>query len=194
MATSTRRLSGGKHEGISRGSSTIAGVGGGTGASTQPLAQEKLSRQGIKVQSKPTRTFLETKVSRAPEATYIPTPAALPKPNKDLQTLADTYGDIESGLRGATTAFLDREKLLNEEAKKEADKVAAKYAISGGSALEPLDKIRDQHELASRNQELSTEERAYHLKQYNTLRNIDPRVNDYLGDALQYQVELVWAR
>ena len=190
MATSTRRLSGGKHEGISRGSSTIAGVGGGTGASTQPLAQEKLSRQGIKVQSKPTRTFLEQKVSRAPEATYIPTPAALPKPNKDLQTLADTYGDIESGLRGATTAFLDREEILNEEAKKEADKVAAKYAISGGSALEPLDKVRDQHELASRNEELSTEERAYHLKQYNTLRNIDPRVNDYLGDALQYQAGL----
>ena len=182
MATSsTKRLSGGANLGVTRGSTSrgSSGVGGG-GSSPGAIATGSLNIPTLNPTAQPVDTFQRTSVPNAPESTYIFTPPALPEPSPDLKNLAKALGSLNTNLKGAIKGFAESELIANTNAVKEAEGIAAKLEASGGNLLAPLDNIRKQNEVIINDDKASVEDKGKAQAQYNLLRNIDPRTEDYL--------------
>jgi len=182
MATSsTKRLSGGANLGVTRGSTSrgSSGVGGG-GSSPGAIATGSLNIPTLNPTAQPVDTFQRTGVPNAPEPTYIFNPPSLPEPSPDLKNLANSLGSLNTNLKGAIKGFADSELIANTNAVKEAEGIAAKLEASGGNLLAPLDTIRKKNEAIIKNDKASSEDKGKALAQYNLLRNIDPRTEDYL--------------
>ena len=182
MATSsTKRLSGGANLGVTRGSTSrgSSGVGGG-GSSPGAIATESLNIPTLNPTAQPVDTFQKTGVPNAPDPTYIFTPPSLPEPSPDLKNLAKALGNLNTNLKGAIKGFAESELIANTAAVKEAEGIAAKLEATGGNLLAPLDTIRKKNEAIINDKKASAEDKGKAQAQYNLLRNIDPRTEDYL--------------
>ncbi len=194
MATksSTKRLSIGSSLGITRGSTARGGGSlGGVTSSSGAIAQNKIEEPDIVPQARLLDTFGRAGVPNAPQATYIFNPPPLPDSTaaKNADLLAKSLGSLNSNLKGLTTNYLANEKVLNEEAKKEANVLATQLVSRGGNVLAPVDKLRnDAQKIYTDNTGKYSNTQKEHAKhRYELLRNLDPRTDDYLTGAIQYQ-------
>tara|TARA_E500000305_G_scaffold47729_1_gene37281 strand:- start:11498 stop:15163 length:3666 start_codon:yes stop_codon:yes gene_type:complete len=194
MATksSTKRLSIGSSLGITRGSTARGGGSlGGVTSSSGAIAQNRIEEPDIVPQARLLDTFGKAGVPNAPQATYIFNPPPLPDSTaaKNADRLAKSLGSLNSNLKGLTTNFLANEKVLNEDAKKEANILATQLVSRGGNLLAPVDKLRNnaQKIYTDTTGKYTNTQKEHAKHRYELLRNLDPRTDDYLEGAIQYQ-------
>ena len=180
MASSTKRLSGGSNLGITRSSTSRGAPVAGSGSSSGAIATGRIDAPGLTPAAQPLDTYQRTAVPNAPQTTYIFTPPALPKPSPDLENLAKALGNLNTNIKGAFKGWTESEAIANKEAIVEAEGIAAKLEASGGNLLAPLDELRKDNERIINDGVSSIAQKEKAQKQYNLLRNIDPRTEDYL--------------
>jgi len=189
--SSTKRLSGGSNLGITRGSTSRGAGLSGSGSSGGALAQRKIETPDLVPQARSLDFYGRGGVPNAPESTYIFNPPPLPDSTaaKNADLLAKSLGSLNSNLLGLVKDWSGNEKVLNEEAQKEADQVAQSLLLSGGNVLGPIDKLRDasQKIYTDTSGKYKNDEKEHAKHRYELLRNLDPRTNDYLENAIQYQ-------
>jgi lysozyme len=98
-----------------------------------------------------------------------------------MANLAEALGSFNPALERFGTMYLKREQELERQAEEQARGLAVALQSQGVNALEPIDKMRRDAELAAAQGDATAQQR------YNLLRNIDPRTERWLPEALEEQ-------
>ena len=189
--TSTKRLSAGSSLGITRGSTSRGAASGGVSSSSAPIAQGGIETPDLVPQARPLDFYGRANVPNAPEATFIPQWPSLPESTaaKNAQALANSLGSLNKNLNNLVIDVAQWDAAENKAAKKHADEVAQTILLTGGNPLGPIDKLRNdaQKIYTDKTGKYSNDQKEHAKHRYELLRNLDPRTNDYLENAVQYQ-------
>ena len=189
--TSTKRLSAGSSLGITRGSTSRGAALGGVTSSGGAIAQGRIETPDLIPQARTLDFYGRANVPNAPEATYIFNPPPLPDPTaaKNAQALANSLGSLNKNLNNLVIDVAQWDEAENKAAKKYADEVAQTILRTGGNPLGPIDKLRNdaQKIYTDKTGKYSNDQKEHAKHRYELLRNLDPRTNDYLENAVQYQ-------
>ncbi len=178
---------------FSFGSSEVSSTkkrGGGPsmGASTLAIGEGlNLRTPALKPQASAASTFYSPTAPNAPAATSVPQGSTVAKPSGDLENLADSLSSLNKNLNQFATAFIQREDVLNKQAKERAEEVAVKLSQTNGNLMGEYNKILNKADKDRTDSSLSAKQQALAEDNYNTLKSLDPRASDYLSRALEYQ-------
>ena len=164
------------------------GGGPSMGASTLAIGEGlNLRTPALQPQASAASTFYSPTAPNAPAATSVPQGSTVAKPSGDLQNLADSLGSLNKNLNQFATAFIQREDVLNKQAKERAEDVAIKLNQRNGNMLGDINKLTNKWKADSTNPKIPNDKKQEALVNYELITSLDPRARDFLDSAIQYE-------